>query len=100
IGTPLVYFGSYYGALGMSYGFIIGFTIFEFYIWNELKNNLDLKFSNEKSVWISIALLFMISYLVPLDFKIVYKTIITLFITVISISNFKGNYLAFVKNEK
>jgi O-antigen/teichoic acid export membrane protein len=74
ISAPFLYYGSIYGALGISYGFVISFAIFEFYIWYQFKKHLNIKISYEKITWILSITLFIISYTVssaPLYQKII-----------------------------
>ena len=62
ISAPFLYYGSLYGALGISYGFIASFAIFEFYIWYQFKRKINLSISHEKITWLISIFLFSISY--------------------------------------
>lgn len=61
IAGPILYWGSKYGALGLSYGYVISFALFEIYLWRDFKKSVNMKFQQDKLLW-SIALaLFLIS---------------------------------------
>jgi O-antigen/teichoic acid export membrane protein len=62
ISAPFLYYGSLFGAIGISYGFIISAVIFTFYIWYQFKTQLKINISNEKLTWLLSASLFAISY--------------------------------------
>ena len=62
ISAPFLYYGSFYGALGISYGFIISSVIFTFYVWYQFKSQLNIYISNEKLTWLMSLSLFIISY--------------------------------------
>jgi O-antigen/teichoic acid export membrane protein len=62
ISAPLLYYGSFYGAVGISYGFILSSIIFTIYIWYQFKSNLKINISNEKMTWLLSICLFVVSY--------------------------------------
>jgi O-antigen/teichoic acid export membrane protein len=62
ISAPFLYYGSLYGAIGISYGFIISSLIFTFYIWYQFKKQINIQLSSEKLIWLLSAVLFFISY--------------------------------------
>jgi O-antigen/teichoic acid export membrane protein len=62
ISAPFLYYGSLYGAIGISYGFIISSVIFTFYVWYQFKKQINIQLSSEKLIWLLSAVLFFISY--------------------------------------
>jgi O-antigen/teichoic acid export membrane protein len=62
ISAPFLYYGSLYGALGISYGFIISSVIFSFYIWHQFKKQVNITIQNEKLTWLLSISLFVVSY--------------------------------------
>lgn len=61
ISAPLLYWGSKYGALGLSYGYVISFAIFEVYLWRDFKKSVNLKLSEDKLLWLIALGLFLVS---------------------------------------
>lgn len=59
---PFLYYGSKFGALGLSYGFVFSFIIFEIYLWLHFKKSLMLKISGDSLLWLLATVLFIISY--------------------------------------
>ena len=43
IATPILYQSSFYGALGLSYGYLISFSIFQLYIWYAFLYSMNFK---------------------------------------------------------
>jgi len=78
ISTPMLFIGSYYGAIGLSYGFVISFAIFEIYVWMQLKKTLNIQFKDDLKIWSIIVILFSISFFLPFDTPISLKFIIAL----------------------
>lgn len=64
ISTPMLYFGSKYGAVGLSYGYVISFVIFEIYCWAQFKKAIAIRFKNDLLLWALVFLLFCISYFI------------------------------------
>ncbi len=66
LSTPLLYFGSQYGAIGLSSAFVLSFSLFQFYLWYVFGRSLDIKIDSARIMWILAAVLFVISYfLIP-----------------------------------
>ena len=86
IAAPFLYYGSFYGALGISYGFIISSVMFTFYIWYQFKNELNIQISNEKLTWLMSMFLFVISYFMS-DAPFYQKAILT--------TGFGGAYIGY-----
>jgi len=80
ISTPMLFFGSRYGALGLSYGYVISFTIFEFYLWHKFKTSENIKIKDDLLIWFAVIALFFVSYLIPQETSILYRIPLALFI--------------------
>jgi O-antigen/teichoic acid export membrane protein len=63
IAFPILYFSSKYGALGLSYGYVLSFAIFEIYLWIDFKKSINIKIDNDLLMWLAFAILFLLSYL-------------------------------------
>lgn len=64
--TPLLYFGSQYGAIGLASAFVIGFGVFQFYLWYIFGKSLKIRIAYGGFLWIIAILLFVSSYfLIP-----------------------------------
>jgi O-antigen/teichoic acid export membrane protein len=96
IGTPLIYYGSFYGALGISYGFVISFALFEFYLWNQFKKNLNIAIHNEILIWLSVTSLFFLSYFYPSSYGIESKILISVLLSFFFILQFKQIFISFI----
>jgi len=73
VSTPLLYFGSYYGALGLSYGYVISFAVFEIYVWFVFKRALKVKIDIDVLLWVLAVAFFILSYFIPVDTGIIYR---------------------------
>ena len=62
ISIPFLFFGSYFGAIGLSYGYIISFSIFEIYLWIEFKKTIKLQLSNDLIIWLIAIFSFLFSF--------------------------------------
>lgn len=84
ISVPLLYVGSKYGALGLSYGYVISFAIFEIYLWLSFKKTLNLVITQDKVLWLISIVLFLVSFFllneISLVLKIVISVVVILFI--------------------
>lgn len=76
ISTPMLFLGSYYGALGLSYGYVISFALFEVYLWIVFKKVLNIKIKDDKKLWAVAGLSFLITYLIPDEFNLGYRILI------------------------
>jgi len=78
--TPILYYGSNYGALGLSYGQIFSFTVFQLYLWYVFRKALKIKVQHRNILWLIAGFLFVVSYfsyLVPTDYALTYKIVLT-----------------------
>ncbi|MGB6153959.1 MAG: oligosaccharide flippase family protein [Pricia sp.] len=76
--TPTLFFGSYYGAIGLSYAYVFSFGISMLYVWVSFKKTLQLKIQNDGLIWVLALALFIISYFVSLQTLLIYKIAIAL----------------------
>lgn len=75
ISTPMLYYGSKFGAMGLSYGYVISFAIFEVYLWSVFKKSENIKIKGDSILWMITILLFLISYFIPHNISIIYRII-------------------------
>lgn len=80
IATPMLYFGSKYGALGIAFAYVISFAIFEIYLWLVFMKNTNITFTNALPIWLVAIAAFAISTYVlasqPLGLKILFVGIL------------------------
>ena len=62
ISTPFLFFGSKYGAVGLSMGYVFSFAIVEPYLWYKFKKSFEIKIKNDFILWLLAIILFIISY--------------------------------------
>ena len=63
IAIPILFYSSYYGALGLSYGYLISFGLFEVYLWILFKRKTKIIIKSDLLIWTITILLFFFSYL-------------------------------------
>lgn len=79
--TPILYYGSKFGAMGMSIAYLSTFSIFQFYIWYVFKKSVGINVKDKILMW-SLALgLFVVSYFLVNSLNLTYKIIIACIIT-------------------
>lgn len=71
ISIPMLYYGSMYGAIGLSYAYVISFALFEIYLWYYFKKTFKLKISKDSAMWLTALILFLISYFIPQETLII-----------------------------
>lgn len=81
ISTPMLYYGSKYGAFGLSCGYVISFAIFGSYYWPAFKKVINIKIKNDLLLWTFAFLLFLISYFIPQKTSIIIKIIPVVLVT-------------------
>ncbi len=62
ISAPILFFGSKYGAIGLSYAYVISFALFEVYLWNDFKKSIKITIPQDKLLWLIAIFLFVVSY--------------------------------------
>jgi len=75
--TPALYFGSKYGALGLSYSYVIAFGACLIYIWLAFKKSLSMKIRHDSYIWIAGIALFVISYSISSETELIYKLLLS-----------------------
>ncbi|WP_273566617.1 oligosaccharide flippase family protein [Maribacter halichondriae] len=75
--TPALYYGSKYGALGLSYSYVIAFGACLIYVWLTFKRTLGLELKHNGFIWAMGISLFLISYFLPYDMALGYKLLLS-----------------------
>ena len=91
--TPALYYGSKYGALGLSFSYVVSFGVCLVYVWIIFKKSLNIKIRNDGFIWLLALSLFVISYLFSASLDLTYK----LMLSIILIGSISG-YL-FIQNK-
>lgn len=96
ISIPMLYIGSKYGAVGLSIGYVLSFSIMEVYLWYRFKKVMDIKITRDKIAWSIAIILFILAYFIPLYINFVSKIFISVLLLsgiLIYISkNYKKDY--------
>jgi O-antigen/teichoic acid export membrane protein len=96
--TPVLFYSSKFGALGISYGYVISYGVSLIYVWLTFKKSLKIKIHYDAPIWILAIVLFIISYYLTSETSFVYKVIICLTILGIIIPySFKKYKPLFIK---
>jgi O-antigen/teichoic acid export membrane protein len=80
ISTPLLYWGSFYGALGLSYGYVISFAIFEFYLWFLFRKTVKTTISQAGLIWLLVGGLFAGSYFFLAELQLAYRIVVAVLV--------------------
>ena len=75
--TPVLFYVSQFGALGLTYGYVISFAISLVYVWHVFKKQLKLSVQHGNHIWLLAILLFLISYFLPSELPVGYKLILS-----------------------
>jgi len=69
--TPVLYFASRYGALGLASGYLISFAVFQLYLWYTFNRTTAIRIHQATALWIFAILLFASAHLIfkSLDFS-------------------------------
>jgi O-antigen/teichoic acid export membrane protein len=92
ISIPMLYYGSYYGAYGLSIAFVISFAIMEVIVWKSFTKLLQVKIENDIICWIMILGLFLISTFLITYIILPFKILISILMLAIVIYYLIGNY--------
>ncbi|RDV10668.1 polysaccharide biosynthesis protein [Pontibacter diazotrophicus] len=76
--TPVLFFSSNYGALGLSFGYVLSFGICQLYVWNLFTRTLNIKIRYDNSLWMLAVILFVVSLSIPVDVSILYRITLSL----------------------
>lgn len=95
ISIPMLYFGSKFGAYGLSVGYVLSFALMEIYLWIKFKKIIKVKIKNDLLLWTVAIILYGLSfYLSEIESFIVKITLAILVLSPITI------YLYYQKNKK
>ncbi len=83
ISTPLLFYGSKFGAVGLAYAYIISFSIFEIYLWITFKKSIGIKIPYDKVLWFSALILFIVSYFIAASAGLILKVFILAIIIIV-----------------
>ena len=73
LATPILFAGSYHGAIGLAYGYVISFSLFQLYLWYMFKKTTGISISFSHLFWPASAFLFYLSIFHSMNFSILYK---------------------------
>ncbi len=76
VSTPMLYVGSHYGALGLSYGYVTSFAAFEIYLWYKFRQTLRIQIDMDFILWMLVLVFFVISYFIPVSTSIIYRLLL------------------------
>ncbi|MFD2203301.1 oligosaccharide flippase family protein [Shivajiella indica] len=62
ISIPMLYYGSQFGAYGLSVGYVLSFAILEIYLWIIFTKTIHVKIKNDLIMWFLAILLFIVSF--------------------------------------
>lgn len=96
ISIPMLYYGSNYGAYGLSTAYVISFTIMEIIVWKSFTNLLKITIKKDKICWLMTFALFLISTFavshINFPVKILISIILTSSVAYYLYNNFKRDY--------
>jgi len=78
ISTPMLYYGSTFGALGLSYGYVISFALFQIYLWYVFKKTTRIKINLSGMFWLLSIALFFVAQFAASHISFIYKLILAL----------------------
>lgn len=100
LSTPIIFYASYYGAMGLSIAYLTSFSFFQFYIWYIFKKSVGINIK-DKFLMMGLAIsLFIISYFLAINLGLIYKIILAVFIILGSIKIVMKNLPINFYNEK
>ncbi|NJC25886.1 oligosaccharide flippase family protein [Neolewinella antarctica] len=59
--TPLLFYGSYFGAVGLAYAYVVAFVLFQFYLWYVFRTKLAITVKGAGWVWALAIVLFVVT---------------------------------------
>jgi O-antigen/teichoic acid export membrane protein len=98
--TPIIFYASYYGAMGLSIAYLTTFSIFQFYIWYVFKKSVGINIKDKILMWVITISLFIISYFLAVNLDLVYKIILAILIIFICLKIVVKNPPIISYNEK
>ena len=76
--TPALYYGSTFGAYGLSVAYVFSFGICQFYVWHVFTKSTNLKIGHSVIIWTFAAILFVISNTIPFEGTFLFRILISL----------------------
>lgn len=83
ISIPIMYYGSQFGAYGLSVAYVLSFALFEIILWITFRKQLKIKIKNESICWTLAIVLFLFSTFAIKGIELPTKVIISIFITIV-----------------
>ncbi|MGY6741088.1 MAG: oligosaccharide flippase family protein [Cecembia sp.] len=80
ISIPMLYYGSKFGAYGLSVGYVLSFALMEIYLWIKFKKVLQVKIKNDLILWAITIILFGLSFYISELESITLKIIVSIVI--------------------
>lgn len=71
--TPFLYYGSTFGALGLSYGYVLSVAVFMIYLWFMFLKYVKVRISQSGILWASAVVVFLLSYFVSSEWSFINK---------------------------
>lgn len=99
ISIPMLYYGSHFGAYGLSIAYVVSFAIMEIIVWRSFKNLMQIKIKKEILCWLMIIILFLISVFLVSYISILFKVLISILMVMLIAFYFSKNYKNDYKNE-
>lgn len=78
LATPILFYGSKFGALGLSYAYVGALAVWQFYLFYVFRKVIKVRFKKEALLWTLTVVLFLVSYFFPVDASIFYKIMLAL----------------------
>jgi O-antigen/teichoic acid export membrane protein len=99
ISIPMLYYGSNFGAYGLSIAYVVSFAIMELFVWNSFTKILQIPIDNQIICWLMILVLFLISTFLINFLSLPVKLIISFLIIMGIIIYFRRNFKRDYQNE-
>lgn len=96
ISTPILFYGSTFGALGLATAFVGTFALFQFYLWYTFKKTTSINVEDKILMWIFAIILFVMSNFFLQDNGLLIKILFGFFtLLIMSAYLFKDKILAY-----
>lgn len=99
ISIPMLYYGSQFGAYGLSIAYVVSFAIMEIIVWKSFTNLMQIKIKKDAICWLMIVILFLISTFLVAHIGVLTKIIISILMVLIIAFYFSKNYKRDYRNE-
>ncbi|WP_262912207.1 oligosaccharide flippase family protein [Algoriphagus sp. AGSA1] len=99
ISIPMMYYGSQFGAYGLSVAYVLSFAVFEIILWMTFRKQLNIKIKKEFICWTAALALFLISTFLINDLDIQLKISLSVLICIVVGLYFIKNYKKDYQNE-